>query len=186
MWFPRPDARKSTVGFRCFGGVLVARCLPLVSTQGQKGWFGWFCTARSSFSKSKPRLQEDPLLVVYASKTGNVARFVQRLGVEALRIQSGTELIKRPALLITYTTGFGQAPVEVLRFVEANRPYLLGVAVSGNRNWGAHFARAGEVLFERYGLPVVHKFELSGNEKDIQTVREVIHALFGTQQRGAA
>ena len=126
------------------------------------------------------------MLVVYASKTGNVARFVQRLGVEALRIQSGTELIKRPALLITYTTGFGQAPVEVLRFVEANRPYLLGVAVSGNRNWGANFARAGEVLFERYGLPVVHKFELSGSEKDVEVVREVIHALFGAQQRSAA
>ena len=126
------------------------------------------------------------MLVVYASKTGNVARFVQRLGVEALRIQSGTELIKRPALLITYTTGFGQAPVEVLRFVEANRPYLLGVAVSGNRNWGANFARAGEALFERYGLIVVHRFELAGTARDVAIVKEVIGALSRAQQRDAA
>ena len=126
------------------------------------------------------------MLIVYASKTGNVARFVERLGVEALRIQSGTEVIQRPALLLTYTTGFGQAPVEVLRFVEANRPYLLGVAVSGNRNWGANFARAGEVLFERYGLVVVHRFELAGTARDVEIVKEVIDALSRAQQRGAA
>lgn len=126
------------------------------------------------------------MLVVYASKTHNVHRFVQKLGVRALRLQSGEEVAQEPCLLLTYTTGFGQAPPEVLRFVERNRPYVVGVAASGNRNWGHNFARAADVLAEQYGLPVVHKFELSGTAHDIHTIQEAVHEISRTQQRGAA
>ena len=126
------------------------------------------------------------MLIVYASKTGNVERFVQRLGFRRLRLVSGAEEVAEPCLLLTYTTGFGQAPPEVLRFVERNRPYIQGVAVSGNRNWGSNFARAGDVLAERYGLVVVHRFELAGTARDIAIVKEVVGALSRAQQCGAA
>ncbi len=105
--------------------------------------------------------------------------------MRALRLQSGEELLQEPCLLLTYTTGFGQAPSEVLRFVERNRPYVVGVAASGNRNWGHNFARAADVLAERYGLPVVHKFELSGSSQDTHTIEEAIHEISRTQQCGA-
>lgn len=121
------------------------------------------------------------MLIVYASKTGNVERFVQKLGFRRLRLASGEEGVAEPCLLLTYTTGFGQAPVEVLRFVEHNRPHIRGVAVSGNRNWGSNFARAGDVLAERYGLIVVHRFELAGTARDIAIVKEVIGALSRAQ-----
>lgn len=117
------------------------------------------------------------MLIVYTSKTGNVARFVARLGLPCLRLGDGTEQITEPCLLITYTTGFGQAPLEAVRFVEGNRPYVLGVAASGNRNWGDIFARAAEVLSLRYGIPIVHKFELAGTHQDIKTIQEAINAL---------
>jgi protein involved in ribonucleotide reduction len=126
------------------------------------------------------------LLIVYASKTGNVERFVQKLGFRRLRLASGEEGVAEPCLLLTYTTGFGQAPEEVLRFVEHNRPHIRGVAVSGNRNWGSNFARAGDVLAERYGLIVVHRFELAGTARDVAIVKEVIGALSRAQQCGAA
>ncbi len=125
------------------------------------------------------------LLIIYASKTGNVARFAARLGLKSQRLSDGTEKIAEPCLLITYTTGFGQAPPEVLRFVEGNRPYVLGVAASGNRNWGQNFARAADMLAERYGIKVIHKFELSGTPKDLEIVQEAIHALSGTEQCAA-
>lgn len=130
--------------------------------------------------------REAPLLIVYTSKTGNVARFVARLGLRSLRIQDGREKITEPCLLITYTTGFGQVPPEVLRFVENNRSMILGVAASGNRNWGANFARAADVLAEHYGIRVVHKFELAGTAKDIEIIKEAIHALSGTEQCAVA
>ena len=126
------------------------------------------------------------MLIVYASKTGNVERFVQKLGFSRLRLMSGEEEVAEPCLLLTYTTGFGQVPPEVLRFVEHNRPHIRGVAVSGNRNWGSNFARAGDVIAERFGLVVVHKFELAGTSKDVAIVKEVISALSRAQQCGAA
>jgi protein involved in ribonucleotide reduction len=130
--------------------------------------------------------REALLLVVYTSKTGNVARFVARLGLPALRLGDGTEKIAEPCLLITYTTGFGQVPPEVLRFVENNRHLIRGVAASGNRNWGANFARAADLLAERYGIRVIHKFELSGTARDIEIIKEAIHALSGTEQCAVA
>uniref|UniRef100_A0A7C3DFU1 Class Ib ribonucleoside-diphosphate reductase assembly flavoprotein NrdI n=1 Tax=Meiothermus ruber TaxID=277 RepID=A0A7C3DFU1_MEIRU len=126
------------------------------------------------------------MLIVYASKTGHVARLVARLGLKSLRIQDGRETIHEPCLLITYTTGFGEVPGEVLEFVERNRPLIVGVAASGNRNWGTGFARAADVLAERYGIHVVHKFEMSGTPSDVAIIQEAIHALSGTEQRATA
>lgn len=126
------------------------------------------------------------MLIVYTSKTGNVARFVARLGLPSLRLGDGGERISEPCLLITYTTGFGQAPLEALRFVEGNRPYVRGVVASGNRNWGQNFARAAEVLSVRYGLPIAHKFELSGTQRDVEIVREAYYAILRAEQRTVA
>ncbi|MCX8088873.1 MAG: class Ib ribonucleoside-diphosphate reductase assembly flavoprotein NrdI [Meiothermus ruber] len=126
------------------------------------------------------------LLIVYASKTGHVARFVARLGLKSLPLKDGRETIHEPCLLITYTTGFGQAPPEVIRFVENHRGLVRGVAASGNRNWGANFARAADVLAERYGIKVIHKFELAGTPKDREIIQEALHALSGTEQCATA
>lgn len=106
------------------------------------------------------------MLVVYASKTGNVARFMERLPVKRLRLKSGEERVGEPCVLVTYTTGFGQVPGEVERFARGNRAWIRGVAASGNRNWGASFAKAADILAERYGWPILLKFELSGTAKD--------------------
>lgn len=114
------------------------------------------------------------MLIVYASKTGNVRRFVQQLPWPKLEIVGGDEQVERPCLLITYTTGIGQVPQEVERFVQGNRPFIRGVVASGNRNWGRSFAAAADRLAERYGLPILHKFELSGGAKDIAIVLEEV------------
>ncbi|GMK47617.1 hypothetical protein PghCCS26_47470 [Paenibacillus glycanilyticus] len=45
---------------------------------------------------------------------------------------------------------------------------LRGVAASGNRNWGANFGRAGDIICEQYCVPLIVKFELAGNENEVQ------------------
>ncbi|RDI96112.1 class Ib ribonucleoside-diphosphate reductase assembly flavoprotein NrdI [Meiothermus sp. QL-1] len=117
------------------------------------------------------------MLVVYASKTGNVARFVERLPVRRLWIRSGEERVEEPCVLVTYTTGFGQVPAEVERFARENWAWVEGVAASGNRNWGANFAKAADTLASRYGWPVLLKFELSGTEKDRERFLEALQRL---------
>ncbi|WP_046213271.1 class Ib ribonucleoside-diphosphate reductase assembly flavoprotein NrdI [Paenibacillus wulumuqiensis] len=116
------------------------------------------------------------MLIAYDSKTGNVKRFIGKLknsSVQAVQIDEALQL-NEPFVLVTYTTGFGQVPEKVTHFLENNHGRLLGVAASGNRNWGENFGKSADLISERYGVPVVYKFELSGTTGDAQRfVQEV-------------
>ncbi|ANF95812.1 MULTISPECIES: class Ib ribonucleoside-diphosphate reductase assembly flavoprotein NrdI [Paenibacillus] len=116
------------------------------------------------------------MLIAYDSKTGNVKRFIGKLknaSVQAVQIEEALQL-NEPFVLVTYTTGFGQVPEKVTHFLEKNHGRLLGVAASGNRNWGENFGKSADLISERYGVPVVYKFELSGTTGDAQRfVQEV-------------
>lgn len=112
------------------------------------------------------------MLIVYASKTGNVERFVKQTGFPSLKIEEGL-VVDEPFVLVTYTRGFGQVPVEVDRFILRNSRKMVGVASSGNLNWGVElFARSGDILSKRYEVPLLMKFELSGTGKDVRTFVE--------------
>lgn len=113
------------------------------------------------------------MLIVYDSLTGNVERFVKKLGMRNIKINDGL-LVDEPFVLITYTTGFGEVPKRVAEFVENNEYYMKGVISSGNRNWGLKFGRAAEIISHEYCIPLIHKFELSGNEIDIEIINERI------------
>lgn len=117
------------------------------------------------------------MLLVYASKTGNVERFVQKLPLERYKISSGSEVVEQPCVLVTYTTGFGSVPSEVQRFVANNQHQILAVAASGNRNWGNNFAKSAHSLSQQLSIPVLHTFEMSGTKRDIQTMLEQLQAL---------
>jgi protein involved in ribonucleotide reduction len=104
---------------------------------------------------------------VYDSFTGNVERFVKKLNVKAIKVTSNLTL-SRPSILITYTTGFGEVPKSTIVFLDKNKNYIIGIAVSGNRNWGNNFARAADIISKKYNIPIIHKFELSGTPEDVQ------------------
>lgn len=116
------------------------------------------------------------MLVVYDSRTGNVDRFVRKLNMPSLKLAEDTS-VDEPYVLITYTTGFGQVPDQVQRFVDKHSNLIRGISASGNRNWGPHFAGSADLLSARYGIPVLTKFELSGTEGDVQRFREGVKRL---------
>jgi protein involved in ribonucleotide reduction len=107
------------------------------------------------------------MLVVYDSRTGNVGRFIRKLEMPAMRVGEAAEM-DRPFVLVTYTTGFGQVPDRVMRFLEKNRTCLRGVAASGNRNWGGNFAASADRISRLFGVPVLCKFELAGTANDVE------------------
>jgi protein involved in ribonucleotide reduction len=125
------------------------------------------------------------VLIVYASSTGNVKRFVEKLDIRAVSIDD-IDKIDEPYVLVTYTTGFGQVPNKVLNFLEKNNKYLIGVSASGNRNWGNSFALSADKISKMYNVPIVHKFELSGEKGDVikfkERVRE-LYEVYRTKQR---
>ncbi len=117
------------------------------------------------------------MLIAYHSRTGNVRRFVRKLDEDHVPIDE-LLIVERPFIVVTYTTGFGEVPHKVDAFLQRNYPYLIGVAASGNRNWGRSFAKSADVIAEKYNVPVISKFELSGTEKDVHRFKERVKEIW--------
>lgn len=106
------------------------------------------------------------MLVAFASKTSNVERFIKSFpDIKSVKITDNL-LLEEDFILVTYTTGFGQVPQLVEDFLTKNYKHLRGVASSGNRNWGDMFAKSADVISDKYNVPVLMKFELSGTIND--------------------
>lgn len=130
-------------------------------------------------------------LAYFSSRSGNTARFVERLGLPATRLPLDAEdtppTFSAPFVLIcpTYADSQGRGAVAkpVIRFlnIEANRTLLRGVIASGNRNFGDTFAMAGQVIATKCNVPVLYRFELAGTDTDIARVSDGLNTFWGTE-----
>lgn len=111
--------------------------------------------------------------IVYDSKTGNVKRFVEKLGMDCVQINSDQQ-IDEPFILITYTTGFGQVPQTTKDYLRNKGHLLQGVVSSGNMNWGNFYGRAADLISEQYNVPILMKLELSGTTKDVVRFKQEV------------
>lgn len=111
------------------------------------------------------------MLVVFDSKTGNVLRFVKKLGIDSIQLLPNL-VVSEPFILITYTTGYGSVPPTTSDFLKLNHINLQGVAASGNKNWGNNFARSADTISSTYGVPILMKFEMSGMPEDVEILKE--------------
>lgn len=116
------------------------------------------------------------MLIAFASMTGNVRRFIKKLGLQSVHIQKDT-IVEEPFVLVTYTTGKGQTPKEVTAFLENNHQLMMAVVGSGNRNWGDSFCGGAVTVAKQYAIPLLHTFEMSGFKKDVETVLSKIEEL---------
>lgn len=120
------------------------------------------------------------MLIAYDSRTGNVARFINKLNRRAVRI-NGEAVLSEPFVLVTYTTGFGQIPDATAQFLRKNGRWLRGVASSGNRNWGDGFAKSADRIAEQYRIPVLSRFELSGSNREVEHFLQQMDGLTAAQ-----
>ena len=114
------------------------------------------------------------MFVYYDSKTGNVQRFIDKIKKEKpewsfVKI-SGDMEISENGHLVTFTTNFGEIPNTTEKFLENenNRKCIKSVSSSGNMNWGTLFGKAADNIEEKYGIPVLMKFELSGTHVQVE------------------
>lgn len=130
-------------------------------------------------------------LVYFSSASGNTARFVARLGIPAQRIPIRPDdplpMPDGPYVLIcpTYADGQGRGAVAkpVIRFLNdpARRALLRGVIAGGNRNFGATYGLAAEVISGKCAVPILFKFELAGTETDVARVRAGLEEFWGME-----
>ncbi|MCL2566943.1 MAG: class Ib ribonucleoside-diphosphate reductase assembly flavoprotein NrdI [Alphaproteobacteria bacterium] len=122
------------------------------------------------------------MLIVYASKTGNIVRFLQKATLllnstqtfNTLRITTGNEITCEKFILITYTTGIGEIPAEIAAFLQANHQNMVGVIGSGNKNWGESFCNAAKLIHKTYNIPLLLTFEMAGNKHDAAKFLQII------------
>lgn len=113
--------------------------------------------------------------VVYASRTGNVECFIDKLGIEATKIVSGNEKMDEDFILFTYTDGCGEVPFEVQDFLKNNADHLKGVISSGDMGYGEeNFCHSGQVISDEYHVPYLYHFELAGSDEDVKAVKDIL------------
>jgi protein involved in ribonucleotide reduction len=127
-----------------------------------------------------------PLLVYFSSISGNTARFIEKLGMPAVRIPlHATEpqlVVDEPYVLVTPTYGGGQGrgeekgavPKQVVRFLndERNRTLVRGVISAGNTNFGESFCLAGDIISRKCDVPHLYRLELFGTPEDVDRVSD--------------
>lgn len=114
------------------------------------------------------------MIIVYDSLTGQGKKFALKLGYEAIKISDYHEEKDKHVFLVTRSFNFGEVPKTTLDFLNIYHQRVIGTAVSGNRNWGSNFGKAGEVIQKKYQIPLVVKFEMGGMDNDITKTKKFI------------
>ncbi len=114
------------------------------------------------------------MIIMVDSLTGNGINFAKHLEGDIRLV--GKDKIKENEkfFLLTRSFGFGQVPESTVSLLEQFAYNCIGVAVSGNKNWGANFGKAGEIIQEKYDIPLVLKFEGSGFKSDWEKISQYI------------
>ena len=130
-------------------------------------------------------------LIYFSSVSENTHRFVAKLGVAAselarIPLLASAEPIKATEeyILVVPTSGGASrkgadVPKQVIRFLNDpdNRSLLRGVIASGNTNFGSDFCRAGEIISQKCGVPVLYRLELLGTTEDVEAVRTIMESI---------
>lgn len=133
-------------------------------------------------------------LVYFSSSSENTHRFMQRLGLPAIRIPLNEReriRVDDPYILVAPSYGgggtAGAVPRQVIRFLNDahNRALIRGVIASGNRNFGEAYGRAGEVIAQKCAVPWLYRFELMGTPADIDNVRKGVSEFWQRQPQNA-
>ena len=114
--------------------------------------------------------------VVYASRSGNVEKFVKKLGVEdVLKISTGDEEVDSEFILITYNDKEGEIPEIVKKFLDNNAFLCTGVFTSGNAlNHPYTYNQAAHKIEEEYGLEILGKFDDDGDEDAVDDALDAL------------
>ncbi len=122
-------------------------------------------------------------VVYFSSVSENTKRFVDKLEAQSVRIPIRTEeaaefVHDRDSVLVVPTYGGGNdnstVPKQVIKFLNnpENRKHIKAVIAGGNTNFGSHFGKAGDIVSDKLGVPVLYRFEITGTPEDVIEVKE--------------
>ncbi|WP_396926978.1 class Ib ribonucleoside-diphosphate reductase assembly flavoprotein NrdI [Mycolicibacterium sp.] len=132
-----------------------------------------------------PSLAGPERLVYFSSVSENTHRFVQKLGVPAIRIPLHERIeVHQPYVLLlpTYGRGRGDSPTldakgyvpkQVIRFLNNphNRSHIRAVVGAGNTQFGAEYCFAARLVSHKCKVRLLYRFEMMGTAEDVEAVR---------------
>lgn len=115
------------------------------------------------------------MYIVVDSITGTSVKFAMKTGYDVLKIKD-RKFIKDSDkfFLITRCQNFGEIPMATRLLLEKHRDKIIGVAVSGNKNWGKHYGISGDKIEKEYNIPCVLKFEGTGYPHEVELLKKYI------------
>ncbi|AOY55637.1 MAG: hypothetical protein RI933_767 [Actinomycetota bacterium] len=130
-------------------------------------------------------------VVYFSSVSENTKRFVEKLGLNSVRIPLKTEeaehfTYNRDSILVVPTYGSGEekttVPKQVIKFLNnpENRKHIKGVIATGNTNFGNSYGLAGDIVSQKLGVPLIQRVELLGTPEDVALVKERLAKLWQT------
>ena len=112
-----------------------------------------------------------PLIVYWSSNSGGTRRVAEALNTDTVELAEydGTS----PYVLLTPTYdqprgGFTPRPVQT--FLDKHAHLMVGVAGSGNMNFGEHYCQAAIDISKRHNVPIVHRIDIMGTVDDYRTI----------------
>ena len=115
---------------------------------------------------------------IYASRSGNVEKIVNELGLESTKIMTGEEMIQEPYILFTYTDGIGMIPKKVEDFLKNNSQWMKGVVVSGSTlRHHDTFGFAGDKIAQMYHVPLLSKLDGVGTFQELEALKQTIASM---------
>lgn len=121
------------------------------------------------------REKEIKMFIIVDSLTGLSLRFAKKLGYPVYQIDKDEiPFDEGEFFLITRSFNFGEIPLSTISVLRKHYQKCIGVAVSGNRNWGTNYGAAGDKIQEIYKIPLVLKFEGSGFNHEVEIVKNYI------------
>ncbi|QTX03295.1 ribonucleotide-diphosphate reductase subunit alpha [Candidatus Phytoplasma luffae] len=129
-------------------------------------------------------MNELEIKIIYDGfEKGNVYDFSKQfIDYEIENIEKFKNIDNKKLFLITKTVEFGKTSKETKNFLKKYSHFVIGVAVSGNRNYGSNFGKAGENIEKEFNIPLVLKFEGKGFEEDFLYLRRWLKNYSGKKQ----
>ncbi len=114
--------------------------------------------------------------IAYASTRGMTKIFLEKLGVEnPLEIKDGTEILDREFVLFTPSTGNGEIPEKVRKFLDSNGDRIRAVVANcSSERHAKTFGFAADFIAREFKVPVLYKYEGEGTENDVRIVKNLL------------
>lgn len=129
-------------------------------------------------------------IVYFSNYSENTKRFVEKLGINAIRIpvrhvDARDLVVDKEYVLVVPTYGGGSESPAIPKSVKTflnnpdNRNLLRGVIGTGNTNFGEHYCKAADMISDKTGVPIIARVELLGTPADVELVKKRLELLYG-------